>query len=111
MRPLAKSPARLLTDWVWVESDSKSAIPNPKSEMAERAREAERLLREVLPLRLRNDTNSWRIGDLKSRLGAALVSTTVTDSAMAPESRQAKLNEAEALLLEGHERLQNVGRE
>lgn len=115
------SLARLLGDWAWAERDSKSEIRNPlaapersaggKSEIAERAREAERLLREVLAIRVRQSTNSWRIGDLKSRLGGALVSVAVTDSAIDAERRRAKLNVAESLLLEGHERLQNSSAE
>jgi tetratricopeptide (TPR) repeat protein len=59
------SLARLLTDWAWAEHDSKSAIQNPTSEMAEHARNAEQLLREVIAVRLGDRTNSWRIGDVK----------------------------------------------
>jgi hypothetical protein len=65
-------------------------------------------LREVLAARLRDGTNSWRIGDVKSRLGAALVSVAVTDPAINAHAREAKLREAESLLLEGHERLENA---
>ena len=102
------SLARLLTDWAWAERNSKSDTRNSKSEMAERAREAERLLLEGLAVRLRDSTNSWRIGELKSRLGAALVSVAVTDPALDAEGRQAKLSQAESLLLESYERLQRT---
>jgi hypothetical protein len=105
------SLARVLSDWAWAERDSKSDTRNPKSEVAERAREAERLLHEVVAVRLRDSTNSWRIGDLKSRLGAALVSVAVTDSQLDVEARRAKLSEAESLMLEGHERLRTPSAE
>ena len=103
--------ARLLTDWAWAERNSKSETRNSKSEMAERVREAERLLSEGLAVRLRDSTNSWSIGELKSRLGSALVSVAVTDPALDAEGRQANLSAAEALLLEGHERLQRTSAE
>ena len=85
-----------------------SLVTSAATASYERAREAERLLREVLPLRLRDSPNSTRIGDLNSRLGGALVSIAVTDPALDVEGRQAKLSEAESLLLEGHERLQKA---
>jgi small-conductance mechanosensitive channel len=43
---------------------------------------------------------------LKSRLGSALVSVVVTDPDFAVTDRQAKFTEAEALLLEGNEAVQ-----
>jgi hypothetical protein len=115
--------ARLLSDWAWAErtnivaaevrrlasSNSLSSTLNSQLSPHDRAREAERLLRDVLAVRLR-DTNSWRIGDVKSRLGAALVSVAVTDAAIDAEARQAKLRDAESLLLDGHERLQKASR-
>jgi hypothetical protein len=98
------SLARLLSDWAWAEHDSPNL--NSKPEMVARAREAERLLRHVLEVRLRENPESWRIGDSKSRLGGALLAVAVTD----PEARQEKLTEAESLLFEGHEQLQeNAG--
>jgi hypothetical protein len=98
------SLARALSDWA-------SAARDSKSEMADRAREAERLLHKVLATRLRNDTNSWRIADVQSRLGGALVSVAITDSTLDAEARRTKLAEAESLLLESHEQLQKESRE
>ena len=99
------SLARLLADWAWSERGLKSKIQNPK--IAGRAREAERLLRDCLASRMRG-TNAtiWRTGDVRSRLGGALVSVAVTDAALSSEASLAKLTEAEALLLEGNEALQ-----
>jgi serine/threonine protein kinase/tetratricopeptide (TPR) repeat protein len=103
----AASLGRLLADWAWAERVSKSEIANPKSETAERAREAERLLRNCLDIRLRgtNSTDS-RVGDTRSRLGGALLAVAVTDAALTAEARQTKLTEAESLLLGGNESLQ-----
>ena len=88
--------------------DASGAVrtPRPTNAPIEIAREAERLLRDVLALQLRISTNSWRVGDFKSRLGAAFVSVVVTDSQLNTEGREGKLTEAESLLLEGHKRLQ-----
>jgi eukaryotic-like serine/threonine-protein kinase len=130
------SLARLLSDWAWTErtnivaaevtrltssrsqsTPTNAATTNQSLDTSaattpyDRAREAERLLREVLPLRLRDRTNSWRSGDLKSRLGAALVSVAVTDSALDAAARRAKLSEAQSLLLEGQERLESSSAE
>jgi tetratricopeptide (TPR) repeat protein len=111
------SLARVLSDWAWAErthSQLPSAVSAPprlspvNSQLpGTRAREAEQLLREVLVVRLRDGASSWRVGDVKSRLGGALVSVAVTDPAMNAEGREAKLSEAESLLLEGCERVQS----
>jgi tetratricopeptide (TPR) repeat protein/tRNA A-37 threonylcarbamoyl transferase component Bud32 len=114
------SLARVLTDWAWAErtnvvepgnmnltaSSSAPSTRNSQRSPRERAREAERLLREVLTIRLRDAAHSWRTGDVKSRLGAALVSLAATDSTLDNEGREAKLSEAESLLLEGCEEVQ-----
>ncbi|HEY2952152.1 MAG TPA: serine/threonine-protein kinase [Verrucomicrobiae bacterium] len=101
------SLGRLLADWAWAEHVSKSEIPNPKSETAGRAREAERLLRDCLASRLRGtNATGWRMGDARSRLGGALLAVAVTDAALSAEARQTKLSEAESLLVEGNESLQ-----
>jgi hypothetical protein len=63
-------------------------------------------LRKVLAAPLSGNAKSWRIGDWRSRLGAALVSIAVTDPTLDAEGRRAKLSQAEASLLEGHEQLQ-----
>jgi hypothetical protein len=64
-------------------------------------------LRECLAVGPRG-TNSthWRTGDVKSRLGGALVSVAVTDPALNAGARLGKLAEAEALLVEGNAELQ-----
>jgi hypothetical protein len=63
------------------------------------AREAERLLREVLADRVRGgNTNRWRLADATNRLGFALVASAVTDAALSTEQRQARFIEAEGLL-------------
>lgn len=114
------SLARVLTDWAWAErakivkagrtnlaaSSPPPSARSPQRSPSERAREAEGLLLEVLALRLSAPTSSWRTGDVKSRLGAALVSLAVTDAALDAEGRRNKLNEAESLLLEGCEEVQ-----
>ena len=101
------SLGRVLADWAWAEHDSKSEIRNPISQIVERAREAERLLRECLAWHLKGTNQThWRVGDVRSRLGGALVSVAVTDAAFDATGREAKLVEAEGLLLEGNQRLQ-----
>jgi hypothetical protein len=71
--------------------------------------EAECLLRDCLAIRLRG-TNSthWRVGDIRSRLGGALLAVAVTDAALTAEAHQTKLSEAESLLLEGNDRMQQT---
>jgi hypothetical protein len=102
VRSAKASLARLLTDWAWTERGS-----NQKSEIARRAQEAEHLLRDDLTMRLRGTAIAHlRTGEIRSRLGAALVAVAVTESTLAGEARVAKLTEAEALLLEGNEALE-----
>ncbi len=99
----------------------------------ELAREADSLLRECLALQIepRNikatvvvfsgydskfehrtsarritNTEPWRIADTRSRLGSAVLSVAFTDSTLTTEAREVKLMEAEALLLEGNDFLQ-----
>ena len=85
-----------------------SGINHLNPEIMDRAREAERLLRDCLAIRLREpDAAHWRTtGDVPSRLGGALVAVAVTDANLSVEARIAKLAEAETLLLEGNEALQ-----
>ncbi len=101
------SLGRLLADWAWAERDAKSEAQSPKSEIAKRAREAEHLLRECLAVRSR-DTNSpfWHVDHGESRLGGALVSAAAADHELNATAREAKLAEAETLLVEGHQRSQ-----
>src|SRR5262249_42832331 len=98
---------RLLADWAWAEQAGNSENRNPNSETAQRAREAETLLRDSLTIRLRGtNANHWRTEDVRSRLGGALLALAVTDSALTGEARQSKLGEAETILLQSDERLQ-----
>jgi len=111
------SLARMLSDWAWEEvmyhrrSPLTTNIDLPRTGKAsapyERARESEALLRECLAIRLRGtNSNHWRTGELKTRLGGAQMSVAVCDPSLGAENRQTKLAEAEALLLEGNQRLQ-----
>ncbi len=101
------SLARLLADWAWSERSSASKHTDSKRRIAERAREAEHLLRDCLAIRLQAvKAGSWRIADVRNRLGGALVVVAVTDPALTNEGRLAILGEAETLLLECHEPLQ-----
>ena len=105
------STARALTDWAWNERGLPSEDKDRKTENAGRAREAVSLLRDCLAIRLRgNDKTNWRISDVQSRLGGALVAVAVTDSALTSGARLAKLTEAGSLLLEANEVLQ-LGKE
>jgi hypothetical protein len=101
--------ARLLSDWAWAEGAANSESRNPNPEVTDRAREAESLLRDCLGLRL-NGTNAphWRTDDVRSRLGGALLAVAVTDAALTGEARQSRLTEAEGLLLQGYNRLQQT---
>jgi serine/threonine protein kinase/tetratricopeptide (TPR) repeat protein len=109
------SLARLLTDWAWAQR-SHATEPGPtqsgdssavKRTPNERAREAERLLRNCLTVRLRGTkATPSRIGDTRSRLGAALLAVAVTDPALGGKARRAKFIEAESLLLDGNVALQ-----
>ena len=109
--------ARLLADWAWAERNdptgdvaSSTVAPHPQPHTQfppwARAREAEQLLREVLAARVRDSTNSWRIGDVMSRLGAAVLYVATMEPRIGIEERAAKLNEAASLLLNGYERLE-----
>ena len=121
------SLARLLADWAWTERGSKSEIRNhsrakrdsgpegargsaaaeSKSEIVRRAQEAERLLRDYLTIRLRGSKPThWRTGETRSRLGGAVLAVAVTEPALTNEGRLAKFVEAESLLLEGNEALE-----
>ena len=106
------SQARTLTDWAWSDKGSLSEIQNLKPEIVQRAREAESLLRDCLVKRRQGPNAShWRTtGEAPSRLGAALLTVAVTDPALTSKARLAKLADAEALLLEGNEALQQHGR-
>jgi tetratricopeptide (TPR) repeat protein len=93
--------AGLLHDWAWSERGAAD-----KAEAAQRAREAERLLRGCLAIRAKTlRPASSRLAETRSRLGDALVAIAVLDSTLTADARQVKLTKAETLLLEGHEAL------
>jgi hypothetical protein len=129
------SLARLLTDWVVsaVNGRRPEDLPPPQESvdegntrptgaaeqpeektaakrltLAERAREAEQLLRDCLDRRTRTlSPTNWFLPDTKSRFGAALGAVAVTDDSLREEVRSSKLAEAEALLKEGWTGLEN----
>jgi len=93
--------AGLLHDWAWSERGA-----SDKSKAAERAREAERLLRDCLATRAKTlRPASSRLAETRSRLGGALVAIAVLDSTLTAEARLAQFTEAESLLLKAHEAL------
>jgi tetratricopeptide (TPR) repeat protein len=118
------SLAGLLADWAWSESGWKAKPQNwgrtngsrqpgaasvsfstggSRPKVAERAREAERILRDCLTRHLgRATVISSRIAEVRSRLGYALLVVTVTDSALNNQAQLLKLTESEALMLEGN---------
>jgi len=72
-----------------------------------RAHEAERLLRDCLAIRQRGtNVNHWQTAETKTRPGGAVLAVAVIDPALDAAARQSKLTEAETLLLEGNEQLQ-----
>ena len=96
------SLARALTEWSW--QDHQSGVEATVDGAAlERAREAEQLLRECLTRREKATAPDlrWRIGDVQSRLGAAIMVATVLDGAPDDASRQGRMAEAERYLLDG----------
>ena len=122
---LTASLARLLADWAWAERTNlvaaevtrltaesgidQSLLTSAATASVERAREAERLLRDCLALRQRGtNATHWRTGDVRSRLGGALLVVAVTDPALTLAARLSKLTEAGPLLLEGNEALQQM---
>ena len=96
--PLA-SLGRMLADW---------SIKEPGDPAArDRAREAEKLLRDCLATRVgATNVSHVKLADTKSRLGGAVLSVAVCDPGSDPEARAARFQEAETLLLEGHEVMQ-----
>src|SRR5438093_980333 len=95
----SSSLAGLLHDWAWSQRGAAD-----KAEAVERARQAERVLRDCLATRtitLRPGIS--RLADTRTRLGGALVALAVLDSTMTAEARQAMFTEAETLLLVAYE--------
>jgi tetratricopeptide (TPR) repeat protein len=113
------SLGRLLADWAWADrdqppgggslrNDGDPGVAATKSETPRgRAQEAERLLRARLAVPVPGATaEKWRNDDTLSRLGGALLAVAVTDRTLTRKSREAKLIEAESLLLPASEALQ-----
>jgi serine/threonine protein kinase/tetratricopeptide (TPR) repeat protein len=99
--------ARLLAEWAWTERVPDSEIKNQKPEVIAHALEAERLMRQCLEASLRMQSAGTReSAEYRSRLGGALLAVAVTNPALTESERIAKFTEAESLLLEGSETLQ-----
>jgi hypothetical protein len=104
---LTASLARALADWSWADWRSNSNARGLNPNVVERAHEAERLLSAGLSSRRRQWTNTWRLADLESRLGGALVSVAVCDSAPPLTERLDKMVEAEKRLITSHDALRS----
>jgi eukaryotic-like serine/threonine-protein kinase len=111
--------AMWLTEWTWKDrraggilgvtnraagvSDSAPLLAANAPAPAERAREAERLLRHCLAVRTKTlRPASSRLGETRGRLGGALIAQAAADPALTTEARLALLAEAEPLLLKAH---------
>jgi tetratricopeptide (TPR) repeat protein len=89
------SLGRLLADWAMRERAEPAA--------RDRAREAEKLLRDCLAARIgATNISRTKLGDTRSRLGGAVLSVAVCD----PAPNSDRFKEAETLLLTGHELMQ-----
>jgi tetratricopeptide (TPR) repeat protein len=94
------SLARVLSDWAWMDCSNLTVA----SRSSERAAEAEKILRECLDVRLQGtNTGHWRVSDVRSRLGGAMLSVAVTDRSLTDEARKERYPAIETLLLQGHE--------
>lgn len=93
------SLGRSLTEWAWQEQRA----GNDEAASLQRAREAEDLLRETLTRRQKGSDLSlrWRVADVQSRLGAAIMVATILDRELDETSRQSRMGEAERCLLDG----------
>jgi hypothetical protein len=95
--------ARFLGDWAWTDytDGSKSASSH------EHAVEAERLLRDCMTIRSKaTNSTPWRVAELKSCLGAAMVGAAISDPALSSDARLRKFSDAEPMLLEADHALQ-----
>jgi serine/threonine protein kinase/tetratricopeptide (TPR) repeat protein len=98
---------RILSDWVWAERFNKTDVNGAGGRTcAEMAREAERILREALAIRLKR-TNATALTTIewKSRIAGALITVAATDTELTANIRDAKLTEAETLLIEAERAL------
>ena len=94
--------ARLLSDLAWSKRNSLRTGSGDIFKPAKYAHEAEKLLRENLALHLGGPArDGWTAtSEVPSRLGGALVAVAATDSTLDSAAREAKLQEAEQLLLQ-----------
>jgi serine/threonine protein kinase len=91
--------AAVLADWAYAERTNSAARA--------RAYEAEQLMREALAIRLqRTNATAWKTSEWNTRLGSAWLSIAVTDPELTPEVREKKFADAETLLLQGNEAVQ-----
>ncbi len=96
------SLGRLMSDWAWSERVTNS------SAAYERARQGEPLLRQALAGYLAStNLDPWRVFEVQSRLGGALLVSAVTDPTLTAETRDPKLVEAEGLLKLGQSNLEH----
>ncbi len=96
--------ARALSEWAWQGY-------RPSTDEAtnlSRAREAETLLRECLTTWQKGkDPTSWRVADVQSRLGAAIMVATALDRELDEPGRESRMVEAEKFLLDGFNGLES----
>ena len=98
VRHAMSSLGRTLTEWAWQEHQS----VNDDAAILERAREAEELLRKCLASREKGPNPAhWRVAEVQSRLGAAIMVAAVLDRTLEEASRQSRMAEAERGLLDG----------
>ena len=97
--------AHLLTDWAW---DERAENPKLNPGAADRAREAERLLRACsAALQNLGPAASWKAEAAYSRLfGGALVAVAATNPNLTAADRESKFKEAEKVLLYGDTKMQ-----
>lgn len=96
------SRARSLADWAW--SDGISTTNTIQA--LKRAKEAEGILRDCLAIWLQGDKrNHWRVSDVRSRLGGALLSVLISSPSLSDGERQNRFREIEGLMLQGYEGL------
>ena len=97
------SLGRSLTEWAWQEHSSSAG----DAASMQRAREAEELLRKCLTSRQKGPRPAhWRVADVQSRLGAAIMVATVLGGTLEEASRQSRMGEAERFLLDGFKGLE-----
>ncbi len=100
---------RMLADWAWAERPAAAEIRSVKPEVTKRAQEAELLLRKGLSICEAQPTaNPGMVGDIRSRLGSAVLSIAVTDPTLEAAARGSEFAEAEQLLSSGRQMMQQA---